>query len=242
MAAPYRWAPTAARAGMGAAHRAESPVFVVRRRYTRRVDIGTRRLRLRPVAPVDAGLLNALDADPEVMRFVSGGEPTPTAVITDWVIPRSQAQFRDHGTGLWLAFDRRTQAMAGWVWLRLPRHSAVPELELSYRLARESWHRGLATEASRALVDVAFTTTATERVFAGTHPDNVRSQRVMQKLGMRLATENLQREHFDDGFTGQDVEYEVLRRDWLRNHRPATTAAPGRHHRPRGPAAEDLPA
>lgn len=204
------------------------------------MDIGTRRLQLRPVAPGDAPLLVQLDSDPEVMQFVSGGSPTPPSAIVDWVIPRSQAQFRDHGTGLWLAFDRRTDRMAGWVWLRLPRHSAVPELELSYRLARRSWHRGLATEAALALIDVAFDTTDTERVFASTHPDNVRSQRVMQKLGMRLATERLQREQFDDGFTGHDVEYEVVRADWLRNRAAALhpdTVHPekGRHHRARGP-------
>ncbi|ALG84957.1 GNAT family N-acetyltransferase [Gordonia phthalatica] len=206
------------------------------------MDIGTRRLRLRPVAPADAALLRTLDADPEVMRFVSGGEATPLSSIVDWVIPRSQAQFREHGTGLWLAFDRRTERMAGWVWLRLPRHSAVPELELSYRLARESWHRGLATEAARALIDLAFTTTDTGRVFASTHPDNIRSQRVMQKLGMRLATEGLRREQFDDGFTGQDVEYELVRNDWVRNRVPGRHAATGRHHRRGDPGTVGMPA
>lgn len=194
------------------------------------------------MAPTDATLLRDLDADTEVMRYVSGGEPTPLASIVDWVIPRSQGQFRDHGTGLWLVVDRRTERMVGWVWLRLPRHSAVLELELSYRLARESWHRGLATEAARTLIDVAFTTTATDRIFASTHPDNVRSQRVMQKLGMRLATEGLRREQFDDGFTGQDVEYELVRNDWVRNRVPARHAATGRHHRRGGPGTVGMPA
>lgn len=221
------------------------------RRYTRRVDIGTQRLRLRPVVLSDAPLLARLDSDREVMRFVSGGEPTPTATIVDWVIPRSQAQFRDHDTGLWVAFDRRTEAFAGWVWLRLPRHSPLIELELSYRLPRESWHRGLATEAASALMAFAFTATDTERVFASTHPDNVRSQRVMQKLGMRLAAGHLTPEQFDDGFTGSDVEYEVLRNDWRRQRGPAhalppdsrtTHAAPGRHRLPIDHGAAEMTA
>ncbi|EGD53539.1 GNAT family N-acetyltransferase [Gordonia neofelifaecis] len=205
------------------------------------MDIGTRRLRLRPVLPEDSPLLHRLDTDPAVMQFVTGGAATSAATITDWVIPRSQAQFRDHGTGLWVAFDRRTARFAGWVWLRVPRHSAVPELELSYRLQRESWHRGLATEAATALITVAFTTTDTERIFASTHPDNVRSQRVMQKLGMRLATEHLRPEHFDDAFIGHDVEYEVIRADWRRNRLPAAAARPGRH-RPRGPGTAEMTA
>lgn len=170
------------------------------------------------------------------MRFVSGGEPTPQSTIVDWVIPRSQAQFRDHDTGLWVAFDRRSDQFAGWVWLRLPRHSALIELELSYRLQRSSWHRGLATEAASALMAFAFTATDTERIFASTHPDNIRSQRVMQKLGMRLATEHLRREQFDDGFTGSEVEYEVLRANWRRNRGPshALPQEAGRKHPPPG--------
>lgn len=194
------------------------------------------------MAPADVALLGGLDSDREVMRFVSGGAPTPDSAIADWVIPRSQSQFREHGTGLWVAFDRRTGRFVGWVWLRLPRHSALPELELSYRLRRESWHRGLATEASTALIRVAFIATDTERVFASTHPDNVRSQRVMQKLGMRLAAENLQREQFDDGFTGRDVEYELLRHDWHRNHRPTGAGTTGRHRLVSPPGTVEMPA
>lgn len=194
------------------------------------------------MAPHDAPLLHGLDADPVVMEFVTGGEATAPAMITDWVIPRSQAQFRECGTGLWVAFDRRTRLFTGWVWLRAPRHSAVPELELSYRLRRESWHRGLATEAASALISVAFTETGTERIFASTHPDNMRSQRVMQKLGMRLAAEHLRREQFDDGFTGHDVEYEICRADWLRTRRPAAVAPSGPRHRARGPGTVEMTA
>ncbi|WP_026918001.1 GNAT family N-acetyltransferase [Gordonia shandongensis] len=200
------------------------------------MNIGTRRLRLRPVEQSDAHLLHRLDADPEVMRFVSGGEPTPSATIRDWVIPRSQAQFRSSGTGMWLLFDRREDRFIGWVQLRVPRHSAALELELSYRLHRWSWGRGVATEAASALVAVAFTATDTDRIFAGTHPANRGSQRVMVKLGMRPAASAIPpvprggarqvdgSRQVDGTDPLDDVEYELMRADWERSRLPARTA------------------
>ncbi len=196
--------------------------------------------------PADAPLLLRLDSDPAVMRFVSGGEPTPAATIVDWVIPRSQSHFQRHGTGLWAGFDRRTDRFVGWVRLRAPRHSATAELELSYRLQRAAWGRGLATEAAGAVIAAAFDGGVASRIFASTHPDNAASQRVMQKLGMRLAPggllrEQFDREQFDEAFTAADIEYEILRTDWLRRLGTAPVAG-GRHHWRPGPDRPGVPA
>ena len=191
----------------------------------------------------DVDRLHDLDADPVVMRYVSGGRPTPRTMIADWVIPRSQNQFRRHGTGLWTAQSRRDDSFLGWVQLRLPRHSFDRELELSYRFVRRAWGSGLATEASAALIAVTFLSTDTERVFASTHTDHVASQRVMAKLGMRLAAGPLRPEQFADGFTDGDVEYELLRDQWTatrgrRASRVVARRAPVGRHRRHGGTAE----
>lgn len=182
--------------------------------------LNTARLLLRPVETEDAALLVDLDSDPEVMRFVSGGPATPPAVITDSVIPRMQAQQREYGTGMWVAFDAATahdrtdrseSAFTGWVQLRTPRHSRSGELELSYRLRRAAWGRGFAREASAALVAVMFTSTPVRRIFAGTDVDHLASRRVMEALGMRLAADS------DPAALtgpGASVEYELLREQW----------------------------
>lgn len=187
------------------------------------MQLFTSRLALRPVQAADAGLLVALDADAEVMRFVSGGVPTPAATIIDWVIPRMQVQQRDYGTGMWLLFDAGTADFTGWVQLRTPRHSRAHELELSYRLRREAWGRGLAGEAASALLATIFTSTPTTRVFAGTDVDHRASRRVLESLGMRLAadtdTEALTR-------PGACVEYEILREAWAAG-RGRGAVAPG---------------
>ena len=162
------------------------------------------------------------------MRFVSGGAATGTAEIADWVIPRMQAAQREHGTGMWVLHLRagagdEAADFVGWVQLRTPRHSRAAELELSYRLRRRHWGRGLAAEASAALIAVLFAESEVDRIFASTHPANTASRRVMEKLGMRLAAgTGADGRYFDaaepaesvDGAEA-DVEYELLREQWL---------------------------
>lgn len=201
------------------------------------VAIDSERLRLSPVSPEDVDHLYALDADPEVMRFVSGGEPTHRDTLADWVVPRSQAQFAVHGTGMWTASLRRTGEFVGWVLLRLPRHSTEHELELSYRIARQHWGAGFATEAAAALIAVTFLSTDTRRVFASAHPDHAASHRVMRKLGMRLSPISLSSEYLSGHRVDDDVEYELLRDQWAATRgRHALDRGAGRHRRTNGTA------
>ncbi|WP_238419697.1 GNAT family N-acetyltransferase [Gordonia sp. 'Campus'] len=186
------------------------------------MNIDTARARLRPVSFVDVDELVHLDSDPEVMRFVSGGAPTPRAVIEDWVVPRAETERRMYGTGTWVLCDPATTAFLGWVSLRTPRHSTRAELELSYRLRRTVWGRGLATEAAFAMIAFAFDHLSTDRVFAGTVARNAPSRRVMEKLGMTLSAIHLCDDAADSAELlaihpdrdRSEVEYEILRADW----------------------------
>ncbi|MFW0796875.1 GNAT family N-acetyltransferase [Gordonia sp. CPCC 205515] len=174
------------------------------------MDLETARLRLRPVTTADVDALVDLDRDPAVMRFVSGGHATPREVIEDWVLPRAEAERRANRTGMWAAIDRGPAGFLGWFALRRPRHSSRPELELSYRLRREAWGRGLATEAARALMVMSFDDLAADRVFASTMAANMSSRRVMEKIGMRISAVRMG----DAGQLSGEVEYELLRAHW----------------------------
>ena len=186
------------------------------------MNVETRRLRLRPVDSTDVDALVFLDSDPEVMRFVSDGRPTPRAEISDWVIPRARAELSTGRGGMWIAIDQRYQAFLGWVLLRAPRHSQRSEMELSYRLRRDTWGRGLATEAARAVVGLAFDELHTERVFASTTLRNSSSRRVMEKLGMRVSGVRAGGDHlgrrYEHAHGNRDnlgeLEYELLRHQW----------------------------
>ncbi|MDS1115019.1 GNAT family N-acetyltransferase [Gordonia westfalica] len=189
------------------------------------MNIDTTRARLRPVSAMDIDDLVHLDSDPMVMRFVSGGAPTPRAVIEDWVLPRAESERRLYGTGTWVLCDPATGAFLGWTSLRTPRHSRRPELELSYRIRRTAWGRGLATEAAFALTAFAFDHLHTERVFASTVAGNMSSRRVMEKLGMTLAGIHVGDETVDPDMAPHplhlspdryEVEYQILKTEWQR--------------------------
>ncbi|WP_231619149.1 GNAT family N-acetyltransferase [Nonomuraea sp. SBT364] len=169
-----------------------------------RVDIYLRtdRLALRRFTEADADLLDELHNDPEVMRFLNGGKPTPREEIVGKTLPRFVAE------GFYAAFDGAT--FIGWFHLRGP----VEEPELGYRLHRAAWGKGYATEGSLALIDRAFALGA-RRVYAQTMTVNTGSRRVMEKCGMRFVRTFF--EDWPDLIDGSDqgeVEYELLRADW----------------------------
>lgn len=186
--------------------------------------VQTARTVLRPVDRVDVDDLVLLDADPEVMRYVSGGSATSRGVIEDWVLPRAQDELRTGNGGLWVIDDRRYQVFLGWMSLRTPRHSPHAELELTYRLRRDAWGRGLATEAARSILDLAFDVLVTERVFASTTWDNVRSRAVIEKLGMRRAMPGPSSADAEDAAL---IEYEMSRGQWQAGAVHVPAPAPG---------------
>jgi RimJ/RimL family protein N-acetyltransferase len=110
-----------------------------------------------------------------------------------------------------LAFESSTGTFIGWFALK----PTATGLELGYRLKRAYWGQGYATEGSRALVDRAFTEMGAERVYAETMAVNVRSRRVMEKVGLRFV--RVFHLTWDDplaGYEQGEVEYELLRHEW----------------------------
>ena len=181
------------------------------------VFLETERLRLRCFTADDVDLLVALDADPEVMFFITGGAPTPREEIETEVLPAFLAYHaRSAGTGFW-ALERRVDgAFLGWVHYRPLPDAPADEPELGYRLVRSAWGEGYAAEASRAVIDHGIRTLGVRRVVASTMAVNGASRRVMEKAGMRLVREF----HADwpvriPGDELGDVEYAITRDEWL---------------------------
>ena len=192
-------------------------------------DPGSERVRLRHLStsPADIDLLTELDSDPEVMRYLTGGPATPRAFIETSIAPRIEAAAAlPPPFGIWAAHDRATDTFLGWFSLS-PDRDDPATASLGYRLRRDAWGHGYATEVSRALIDRAFATTPLQRVTAQTYEANERSRRVMTRLGMRhsrtfrFTTDDLAAEgSFDPTgaalLPGDDVEYEVAREEWAR--------------------------
>lgn len=175
----------------------------------------TARMELSPFTEHDEPLIVALDGDPEVMRYITGGRPTPPEVVRERAMPRLMRRYACLGglPGFWAARDGGT--FLGWFELRPVRDDSADTVELGYRLRREVWGRGYATEGARALVEWAFTDLGVRRVTANTMAVNAGSRRVMEKSGLR----------FLRAFTGEwseriegsehgEVEYDATPTTW----------------------------
>jgi RimJ/RimL family protein N-acetyltransferase len=181
-------------------------------------SLETERLRLRAFtgAPAEEERLVALDGDPEVMRFLTGGRPTPREAIRERVLPRLLRRYAGLGglPGYWAAEERATGRFLGWFEFR-PLDGEDGAVELGYRLGRAAWGHGYATEGSRALVRRGFTELGVRRVTAITMAVNARSRRVMEKAGLAYV-----RTFFADwaeaieGSEHGEVEYAVTREEW----------------------------
>ncbi len=141
----------------------------------------TERLLMRPIADDDLDAVAALYGDPDVMRYIGlRGPLTPdqarerVAFMVD--------HWRRHGFGMWGLRLRDGGAFIGRCGLRTL--DDTTEIELGYTLAKAHWGRGLATEASRAVVRHAFAVLKLRRLVAIADPANTASVNVMKKLGM----------------------------------------------------------
>lgn len=146
--------------------------------------LDTARLRLRPWQPGDWPAFAALTADAEVMRhFPAPLERAQSDALADEINRRIARQ----GWGFWAAEHRDTRQFIGFVGLNIPSDTLpfAPCVEIGWRLARPWWGQGLACEGARAALDFAFTQLQLPEVVAFTAVDNLRSQALMQRLGMQ---------------------------------------------------------
>lgn len=180
------------------------------------VFLETERLILRPFTRDDVDLLVELDSDPDVMWYINRGRPTSRKEIENIILPRFLEYYElFDGYGTWATIEKPTGQFIGWVSLRPKDGDPPDEPELGYRLRKSAWGRGYATEASRALIDKAFSELGARRVYAETMAVNWPSRRVMERVGLRYVRTFY--EEFDDPIPGTEmgeVEYELRREDW----------------------------
>lgn len=145
------------------------------------LELRTERLAMTRLTAAHLDDLVRLDSDPEVMRYINGGVPTPREQYERELLPRITA-WDERPYGFLAAYEQ--EAFVGWFHLR-PSVFDASMLELGYRLRREAWGRGLATEGGRALVRYAFGELDERAVDACADPRNTASINVMIKCGMR---------------------------------------------------------
>lgn len=186
--------------------------------YAVGMTLETPRLVLRHLTAGDAEDLIRLHSDPEVMRWITNGQPSDPAELREKVLPRWLELYEQHnGWGFFAAIDRSSGEFAGWFHLHPREQSDV--YELGYRLHTRFWKQGLATEGAKCLLAKLLMEEKPAKVAARTMAGNGASRRVLEKLGLDYA-----REYEEQRFPGEDkraVWYEretptiIHRRVWV---------------------------
>ncbi len=146
-------------------------------------EIETARMRLRRWLPADRDGFAALNADPRVMEHFPG---VLSPEESDTLAATIEAHFEQHGYGVWAAEIPGVAPFAGFIGLAVPRFDAhfTPCVEIGWRLAAPVWGRGYATEGARAVLAFGFETLGLDEIVSFTVLGNLRSRRVMEKIGM----------------------------------------------------------
>ena len=146
-------------------------------------ELETPRLLLRRWRAADAGAFALMNADPEVMRHFPGPLDREAS---DALLARIAGDLDARGWGLWAVEERASGRLLGFTGLAPVTFAApfAPAVEVGWRLRRESWGRGFATEAARASLRHGFGALGLDEIVSFTVPANARSRAVMERLGM----------------------------------------------------------
>ena len=141
------------------------------------------RLRLRRWRGTDRAPFAALNADPVVMEHFPA---MLTAEQSNAFIDRIETTFEEQALGLWAVEVVETAAFAGYIGLWPATFEAhfTPAMEIGWRLAKEFWGQGYATEGARAALADGFERVGLDEVVSFTSTTNEPSWRVMERIGM----------------------------------------------------------
>jgi RimJ/RimL family protein N-acetyltransferase len=147
------------------------------------LELESARLLLRQWRDEDLPEFAAMCADPQVMRYF----PAPLSRLESAsLIGRIRGHFAEHGFGLWALERKDTGAFIGFTGLGVVGFDApfTPAIEIGWRLAREHWGLGYASEAAWTALRCGFDRLALKEVVSFTTQTNTPSEKVMQAIGM----------------------------------------------------------
>jgi RimJ/RimL family protein N-acetyltransferase len=178
--------------------------------------IRTSRLALRPLIPDDADDLVAYRSRPDVCRWVPFSPMDRADVLTRIVGVWADHQLTDEGQSLTLGIEladepSRPIVIGDAVLFWHSREHASGEV--GYVLNPDYGGHGYATEAARAMLDVAFGHLHLHRVTARVDARNHESQRLALRLGMRQEAHLVENEWFKGGWS-DEIDFAILDREW----------------------------
>ena len=149
-----------------------------------KIFIETSRLILRNWLPSDYEPYIAMNLDAEVMEFFPS---ISTRAETLAQIERVTRHINDCGYGFFAVEQKDNGQFIGFTGLSHPQFEThfTPCVEIGWRLSKENWGRGFATEAAQACLDFGFNVQGLDEIYSFTSVNNKRSEHVMEKIGMK---------------------------------------------------------
>ncbi len=152
--------------------------------FVPRAIIETERLCLRPFIVDDAPAIYALNSHPEVVRYTGESVFSDMEEAAQLIRERILPDYARHGFGRWAMVDKDSAAIIGSAGLK--HLDDLGEVDVGYRLLPAYWGRGLATEATCALVDYGFRELHLSRIIGLVDAPNIASIRVLEKSGFKF--------------------------------------------------------
>ena len=171
------------------------------------IFVETERLILREIIPEDRNGLFAIDSDPDVNIYL-GRNPVENIEQSDDLIKFIRKQYIDNGIGRWAMIEKNTNNFIGWTGLKLVReltNNHIDYYDLGYRLNKNYWGKGFATEAAKASLQYGFNTLDLNEIYAIADSQNVASRNVIEKVGLK----------YIETFTNGDTDH-----DWFEIQKP----------------------
>ena len=161
----------------------------------------TERLYLRKMEQSDYSALCKILQDEEVMYAYE--HAFSDEEVQEW-LDRQRKRYEDYGFGLWLVVLKDTEEVIGQCGLTMQDCNGKQVLEIGYLFQKAYWHKGYATETAVACKKYAFETLKAKEVFSIIRDNNIPSQKVAKRNGMKVV------DQFVKHYYGMDMPHFVF--------------------------------
>jgi len=182
------------------------------------IELQTQRLLLRQWQEKDYPLFALINADPTVMQYYPD---VLSAEQSNAMASKLEALIAEKGWGFWAVEKTDEKHFIGFVGLHEPTYDlpVTPCVEIGWRLAKEHWGQGYATEAAKQALSVAFEKLDIPEVYSFTSITNLKSRAVMERISMINTGNNFEHPIIPTGHPLREhVLYKLTKHDWLTNY------------------------
>jgi len=180
------------------------------------IELETERLILRQWKNCDYQIFAEMSSDPDVMRYYPSLMSRPES---NEMADKIRSLISDRGWGFWAIEEKDNKKFIGFVGL----HEPAPELpfspcvEIGWRIKKERWGKGFATEAAKEVLKFAFDQLKLDKIYSFSTVKNQKSRAVMERLGMVNTHKNFEHPDIPPGSPLREhVLYEMRREQWYK--------------------------